>query len=206
MKFYLSLLCIVSFLSIGCNSVSNTQKEAINYTENITISAFTVLKDSLVLNGNEGNWYYKKKLFSGYAVKYYSNNSLQEKTGFLNGKKHHKYKQWFSNGVLKLESNYNKNVLEGSYKSWWSNGNLASEVNYRKGKKQGVELKWFKDGTLSRKRNLKDGHENGLQQAWLQNGKLYVNYQAKNGRVFGMKRANSCYQLKNEKIEQSKKI
>lgn len=206
MKYYLSFLYIISFLSIGCNSATNTQKEAINFTEKVTINAFTVPKDSLVLNGNEGNWYYKKKLFSGYAVKYYPNDSLQEKTGFLNGKKQNEYRQWFSNGVLKLVSNYNKNVLEGSYKSWWSNGNLASEVNYVKGKKQGVELKWFKDGTLSRKRNLVDGLEDGLQKAWLQNGKLYVNYEAKNGRVFGMKRANSCYQLKNEKIEESKKI
>ena len=206
MKYYLSFLYIISFLSIGCNSATNTQKEGINFSEKVTISAFTIPKDSLVLNGNEGNWYYKKKLFSGYAVKYYPNGSLQEKTGFLNGKKQNEYRQWFSNGVLKLVSNYNQNVLEGSYKSWWSNGNLASEVNYVKGKKQGVELKWFKDGTLSRKRNLVDGLEDGLQKAWLQNGKLYVNYEAKNGRVFGMKRANSCYQLKNEKIEESKKI
>jgi hypothetical protein len=45
-----------------------------------------------------------------------------------------------------------------------------------------------------------------LQKAWLENGTIYVNYEAKNGRVFGMKRANLCYQLKNEKIEESKKI
>ena len=55
-------------------------------------------------------------------------------------------------------------------------------------------------------RRSEEGKEKGLQKAWLQNGTLYVNYEAKNGRVFGMKRANLCYQLKNEKIEERKKI
>ena len=33
-----------------------------------------------------------------------------------------------------------------------------------------------------------------------------MNYEAKNGRVFGMKRANLCYQLKNEKIAENEEI
>ncbi|APZ46831.1 hypothetical protein BW723_11290 [Polaribacter reichenbachii] len=206
MKNIILSLCVVTFYCLGCNSVSDTKKEELKPIEKVVINSFTIHKDSLVLNGNQGNWYYKNKLFSGYAVKYYPNNSLKEKIGFFNGKKQNEYRQWFANGVLKLESHYNQNVLVGSYKTWWNNDVLASEVNYLKGKKQGVELKWFKDGTLSRKRNLVDGREEGLQKAWLENGKLYVNYEAKNGRVFGMKRANSCYQLKNEKIEESKKI
>ncbi|PQJ81403.1 toxin-antitoxin system YwqK family antitoxin [Polaribacter glomeratus] len=191
--------------SIGCNSTSNTkdlesnrlEKKVVDYTK-------TVHKDSLILNGNEGNWYFKKKLFNGFAVTYYENDSLKEKTGFFNGKKQGVYKVWFVNGELQLESHYNQNVLVNSYKAWWINGILALESQYINGEKDGVERQWYVDGSLSKERNLLKGQENGLQRAWLQNGKIYVNYEAKNGRTFGMSRANLCYQLKNEKIEENK--
>lgn len=199
--------CIQLFLGlnlvfiVGCNSTSNNKKSVSISIDNSKI----IHKDSLVLNGNEGNWYYKDKLYNGFAVKYYANNSLKEKTGFFNGKKQGVYKYWFPNGVLKLESNYNKNTLVDSYTTWWNNGNIALEVLYVNGSKEGLEKQYYEDGSLSKKRNLVNGRENGIQQAWLKNGKIYINYEAKNGRVFGMKRANLCYQLKNEKIAEYKK-
>lgn len=183
---------------IGCNAATNDKKLESVRTEKIVIdNSITVHKDSLVLNGNEGNWYYKNKLYNGFAVKYYSTHSLKEKAGFFNGKKQGVYKVWFENGVLQLESHYNKNVLVDSYKAWWMNGVLALESAYKNGEKQGVERQWFSDGSLSKERNLLNVKENGLQRAWLQNGKIYVNYEAKNGRTFGMSRATLCYQLKN---------
>jgi antitoxin component YwqK of YwqJK toxin-antitoxin module len=190
---------------IGCTRATNHKNIESVRTEKIVIdNSNTVHKDSLVLNGNEGNWYYKNKLYNGFAVKYYSNDSLQERTGFYNGKKEGVYKVWFENGGLKLETHYNQNVLVDSYKAWWINGVLALESNFVNGKKQGVEHQWYANGSLSKERNLLNGNENGLQKAWLQNGKIYVNYEAKNGRTFGMSRANLCYQLKNEKVEENK--
>lgn len=203
MKVLKLFLIIGSIFIIGCNSV--TSYKDVSKKEIIQIDSTKVVhKDSLVLNGNEGNWYYKNKLYTGFAVRYYPNNTLKEKTGYYNGKKHGVYKFWYNTGELKLVSNYNQNKLEGTYKAWWINGVLASKANYKNGKLEGVERKWFNDGTLSKERNLVAGRENGLQRAWLQNGKIYVNYEAKNGRTFGMKRANLCYQLKNEKVESSK--
>lgn len=190
---------------MSCNSSTNkTNKQSYTF-EKIQIDASIIVhKDSLHLNGNEGNWYYKDKLFNGFGVKYYANNSLKEKTGFFKGKKQGVYKVWFENGMLKMASHYHQNTLEGSYKSWWNSGVLASEVTYKNGKAEGVERKWFRDGTLSKERNLLAGREDGLQKAWLENGKLYVNYEAKNGRIFGMRRANSCYKLENEKLVEKK--
>jgi antitoxin component YwqK of YwqJK toxin-antitoxin module len=190
---------------IGCTVTTNNKNLESNRLEKKVVDNIkTVHKDSLVLNGNEGNWYFKKILYNGYAVKYYTNDSLQEKTGFFNGKKQGVYKVWFENGVLKLETHYNQNVLVDSYKAWWINGILALESSYINGEKQGIERQWYADGSLSKERNILDGQENGLQRAWLQNGKIYVNYEAKNGRTFGMSRANLCYQLKNEKVEENK--
>jgi len=193
------------FLIIGVFSCRNDLGQHIeNSYQDQAIATIEIVKDSLVLNGNEGNWYYKNQLFNGYAVKYYSTDSLQQKVGFFNGKKMGVAKSWFSNGAIRTVSHYNKNKLIDSYKTWWQNGVLASEANYANGKLQGVEKKWYRDGTLAKLKNLVDGKEVGLQQAWLKNGTLYVNYEAKNGRIFGMRRANSCYQLENEKVVSSK--
>jgi antitoxin component YwqK of YwqJK toxin-antitoxin module len=190
---------------LGCTiTTKNKDSESNRLEKKVVDDTMIVHKDSLVLNGNEGNWYFKKKLYSGYAVKYYTNDSLKEKTGFFNGKKQGAYKVWFENGVLQLETHYNQNVLVNTYKAWWINGVLALESIYINGEKQGVERQWYADGNLSKERNLLEGQENGLQRAWLQNGKIYVNYEAKNGRTFGMRRANLCYQLKNEKIAENK--
>lgn len=191
---------------MGCNTVSKNKKEVITQKIIKIDESIVVHKDSLELNGNEGNWYYKKQLYNGYAVKYYPNDSLKEKTGFFNGKKQGVYKVWFKNGAIKLTSNYNQNVLMGNYSAWWINGTKALNVEYKKGKKEGVELQWYSNGVMSKKRHLVAGKEKGLQQAWLENGTIYVNYEARNGRIFGMRKANLCYQLKNEKIEESKKI
>lgn len=184
---------------MGCNSITNKKNSATSFSNKIQIETASIInKDSLILNGNTAVWSYNQKPFTGFAVRFYANDSLKEKTGFLNGKKEGVYHVWFENGVLKLESNYNQNTLEGSYKAWWENGVLASETNYIEGKKQGEERYWFSTGKISKIRNLINDQEDGLQQAWLENGQLYVNYEAKNGRIFGMRRANSCYQLKDE--------
>jgi antitoxin component YwqK of YwqJK toxin-antitoxin module len=204
MKFNTLFLIIFSLFITSCNSSKNNKKRSI-LKEIVIDSTLVIHKDSLFLNGNEGKWYFKKKLFNGFAIKYYGNNSLKEKTGFVNGKKQGVYKVWFKNGALKLASHYNKNTLEGSYKTWWINGNLSSDVNFVKGKKEGIEKQYYSDGSLSKERNFLKGSENGLQRAWLQNGKIYVNYEAKNGRTFGLQRAKLCYQLKDENVEEYKK-
>jgi antitoxin component YwqK of YwqJK toxin-antitoxin module len=198
MKITKLLLFFFSMVILSCNTKISKGIE-VNAEEKL-INDIEVLKKELVLNGNEGNWYYNGELFNGYGVKFHENETLIQKVGFYNGKKEDIAKIWFSNGVLKVESLYNQNQLTGSYKAWWDNGVLASEAIYEKGKLQGVEKKWFKNGELAKLRNLDGGMEKGLQQAWLKNGKMYVNYEAKNGRIFGMRRANSCYKLEDEVV------
>ena len=166
----------------------------------LLISDTLVKKSDLVLNPLNGVWSYNDKPYNGYAVKENAQGQHIEKLGFYQGKRQGVAKTWFNNGVLKLESHYKQNKLEGSYISWWNNGVLAMDANYTNGKLQGVQKQWYYTGVLAKQRNLVDGKENGIQQAWLKNGKMYVNYEAKNGRIFGMRRANSCYQLENEVV------
>ncbi|WP_179320438.1 toxin-antitoxin system YwqK family antitoxin [Winogradskyella helgolandensis] len=195
--FILFAICCFSCQDASKNNTSNDFDIA-NGENVITVENNEVLKSDLILNQLEGTWYYNDEPFNGYSVKFHSNDSLQEKLGFHNGKRQGVAKTWSENGVLRIEAYFNQNKLTGVYKSYWENGILALKVNYVDGKKQGEEKQWYSNGEISKIRQLEDNEENGLQKAWLPNGQLYVNYEAKNGRIFGMKRANSCYKLENE--------
>lgn len=192
----------------GCieNRDPDALEEEIYAEEKITIDSVEVLKEELELNQIEGRWYYKGEPFSGYAIKFHSNDTLGEKLGFHDGKREGIAQEWSENGVLRVASYYTHNRLDNLYKTWWENGVLASEVNYEEGIKQGLEREWYPDGTLAKQRELVNGNEKGLQKAWLPNGTLYVNYEAINGRIFGMRRANSCYQLEDEKIVENERL
>ena len=196
--FYLLFLVIFSFSSCKEAPVSESIADKV-----IVINSLEVLKSELVLNQIEGKWYYKDQPYYGYSLKFHFNGVLEERLGFHKGKREGIAKRWSKNGVLRVESYYKQNRLVGSYKSWWENGVLGSEANYVNGKMNGVEKKWYATGQLAKERQLAEGKEEGLQKAWLDNGTLYVNYEAKNGRIFGMRRANSCYQLKDEIVVRS---
>jgi antitoxin component YwqK of YwqJK toxin-antitoxin module len=197
-----NLLLLISLLLFFTNCKKETDQvndTPIVYSLRI-IDTIKVDKSELTLNQNEGKWYYKNEPFYGFSQKFHQNGQLAEQHGFYKGKREGIAKKWSENGVLRIESCYNQNRLIGVYKSWWESGVLAQEANYVDGLLNGVEKKWYPTGQLSKFRNLVDGKEDGIQKAWLENGKLYVNYEAKNGRVFGMRRANSCYKLEDEKV------
>lgn len=189
------LLFLSNLILGGGNSLEQKQNTA---DKEINIPNLEISKQELILNGNEGNWYYNNQLFNGYLVSHDEEGNLEQKVGFYNGKKEGISKSWFANGQLKVESHYHQNKLVASYKAWWMNGILASEATYENGVLQGLEKKWYNSGQLAKQMQYTDGEEVGMQQAWLQNGKLYVNYEARNGRIFGMKKANLCYQLEDE--------
>ncbi|WP_165749180.1 toxin-antitoxin system YwqK family antitoxin [Cellulophaga sp. Z1A5H] len=173
------------------------------------VDSLMVLNKNLILDPLKGVWFYNQNPFNGYAVKYYSDGTLKEKIGFINGKREGVAKRWSENGVLRWQVYYEKNKFVGLYKTWWENGVLAEVATYENGVLEGEQQYWYDTGQLAKLRKLVKGKENGMQQAWLKNGTLYVNYEAKNGRVFGLKRANLCYQLEDEiviKTDSIKKI
>jgi antitoxin component YwqK of YwqJK toxin-antitoxin module len=200
---------LVLLFGVSCQETQEDTAQAASLAmveEAVVIDSVEVLKSDLKLNQVEGIWYYKNEPYSGYALRFYSNDTLAESLGFNEGKREGVARTWSEQGVLRTQSYYKHNRLEGVYESWWENGNLAAQTNYEKGVKQGVEKEWYQSGERSKIRQLLDGKEDGMQKAWLPNGKLYVNYEAKNGRIFGMRRANSCYTLKDEVIQRYEKL
>ncbi|MCI2227833.1 hypothetical protein MC378_01555 [Polaribacter sp. MSW13] len=195
------ILVLFSFSS--CKQAAT--KANLNVINEEKIKTILVDKNQLKLIPEKGQWFYKKQPFNGFAVVYFSDGSIAEKTGFFNGKKQGVSNKWFQDGTLQKTSYYQQNKLNGIVKVWWKSGAIASEYNYTDGVKHGVQQRWYSSGQLAKKRNLNKGKEEGMQQAWLENGKIYVNYEAKNGRIFGMNRANLCYKLNKEEVQYESK-
>ncbi len=166
------------------------------------IPKFFVLKDSVILKNEESRWYYKGKLFSGYAIAHHENGSLSEKMGFTDGKRNGKALWWYRDGQLKKELDYLNNKMHGKKRFWGSgiNNSLLHEFNYQNGKRHGIQQVWYANGEPFKKGNYAFGFEQGIQQAWNRNGKLYINYEAKNGRTFGLRKATLCYKLEDQEI------
>jgi len=64
------------------------------YSEQKLIPEIEVSRNQLVLQPEKGKWFFEGKPFSGYAISYYANGSLAEKTGFYDGKKEGIAQKW----------------------------------------------------------------------------------------------------------------
>ncbi|MGB3774418.1 MAG: hypothetical protein WA951_04105 [Leeuwenhoekiella sp.] len=197
-KLYNIMILFLVLVTGACNS--RTENSAL-VTHQKQIQNREVAYGDLILNQVKGIWYHQDAPYNGFSIKYYANGAVAERLGFYNGKRQGTGQRWSEQGVLRSEFEYEQNKLVGTYKSWWENGQLASKANYENGVLNGTQMEWYETGQLAKKRKLVAGNEKGLQQSWLPNGKIYVNYEARNGRNFGLKRANLCYQLKDEIVQ-----
>ena len=163
--------------------------------------AVQVNASHLKLNAGQGLVYYMGKPFSGTSVARYANGRNSITIDYDLGKKDGKHLKWFDDGTLSYEAHYKTGKLHGAVKTWWRSGTLRSQGNYSLGKVDGTQRQWYKSGALFKQLNYTMGLQEGMQKAWRQNGKIYNNYEAKNGRIFGLKRANLCYQLEDEIVQ-----
>ena len=171
------------------------------YLEAKEVPEREIEKAELVLQPEEGKWYLGDKPYSGFAVAYFPDGTLESRLGYWEGKKEGHAQKWYINGQLRYEAFYIANRLEGKARAWTSKGILVKEANYVEGYTHGVQKHWYDEGEPFKVMNYNMGQEEGLQSAWRKNGALFINYEAKNGRFFGMKRANACYELKEEIIQ-----
>ena len=172
-----------------------------SYSEEKQIAEIEIAKEELVLNQQEGKWYYDGKAFDGYAVIYYPDGSFAEKIGYYQGKKEGLAQKWYSNRTLRYEAYYKKNRKHGKSRAWSPEAVLIQESNFVEGVADGIQRQWYESGQPFKETNFNMGKEEGLQKGWLENGGLFANYEAKNGRFFGLKRANACYSLKEEVVQ-----
>lgn len=160
--------------------------------------------NNVQLRPNEGLVYLGETPFSGYALTRYPTGSVAEKAGYLDGKRHGTLERWAADGSPMFRAEYCTGRRNGQITSWWPNGNIRSFSNFQNDLLHGEVVQWYADGKIFKRLNYKQGKEDGLQKAWRKNGKLYANFEVRNGRTFGLKRANLCFELKDETIALSK--
>lgn len=196
----LIISCQTQSIDPELSKITETPQPIINPKGELLI----VNKDSTELRPLEGLVYYKDKPFSGTSVKYYNKNAKAAAIQYLAGKKEGLYQKWFPNGLLSFEAYYLAGRQDGITKTWWKNGVLRSESRSKKGVQDGIQLQWYQSGSKFKRQIIVNGQEQGIQKAWRENGKIYNNYEAKNGRIFGLKRANLCFELAEEVVQYKK--
>lgn len=201
----LILLIFVIFL-IGCKEKKEVKRTTLIVSIDTLLYSIPnriVHKSDLLYDTKNSIWTLNNKIYSGYAVSFYSKNTLKEKFGILNGRKQNKAIQWYLDGHYKYQTNYHKGKLHGDKKSWSADSThiLLSHLKYVGGKPHGEQKKYYPTGELFKKLNLNMGKEEGIQQAFRKNGALYANYEAREGRIFGLKKSKLCFQLDNEEVQ-----
>ena len=161
----------------------------------------TVPKAELELRANEGLYFFDNEPFSGTAESFDDLGNLVAEEVYVSGKRHGTVTKWFADGLMSYQGQYKNGRLHGEAFSWWTNGKMRSASYYENGVAEGTQKQWYPSGAIFKEINLLDGKEHGMQKAWRENGKLYNNYEAKNGRIFGLKRANLCFELKDEEVQ-----
>lgn len=198
---YNNIYILILLLFCSCTENVHEQKKLGNNTSIYKDKTKEVLIEELIFEREKGLLLYNEDLFTGIAVKYYSNDILKEKTHYLNGVKDGSKQKWFESGLLSFETTYEKGIQNGTATSWWKNGNPRSKAHFDKGVVNGTQYQWYKSGSKFKEINIVDGKEEGMQRSWRENGKIYNNYEARNGRIFGLKRSKLCFKLNDETLE-----
>ncbi len=203
MKYPFVIFLLLSLLFIACADRSAVEHIVPASNTSIEIPDIAVQKSKLDYDKKTSVWTLDGSLFSGYAVVFYQDSSLQEKVGIFDGKKQNQTTQWYPDGHYKQIAHYEKGKLHGLKQKWGSDEShvLITQLNYYQGKAHGEQKIWYPSGELFKKLNLRMGREEGLQQAFRKNGALFANYEAREGRIFGLKKAALCYGLENENIQ-----
>ena len=198
---------IVVLLSLFLTSCAEKQETKILHVPNSTDTSVEIPdrmvdKSALYYDNMKSLWTINDELYSGFAVRFYPDSTLEEKIGIVNGRKQNQATKWYPDGQLKEVANYHLGKLHGEKKRWSLDSNyvLLAHLNYNLGKAHGEQKQWYPTGELYKKMNLNMGKEEGIQQAFRKNGNLYANYEARNGRLFGLKKTSLCYGLEDENI------
>lgn len=105
---------------------------------------FSEKNASLILEEN-----YDNGLLVGISIVYNpDNNSVIEKTEYVDGKKQGAYTQYYDNGALMVKAFYSNDKLDGDYFAYYSNGNVKEEGRFKDGIKVGKWNTYDTDGNL----------------------------------------------------------
>jgi antitoxin component YwqK of YwqJK toxin-antitoxin module len=93
--------------------------------------------------------FYKNGKLNGQKTTFYLNDTITEKTNYVDGLKEGSKKYYSPEGVLLKTFQYENDILSGTAVYYDSNGTVSIQGNYKDGKKNGL-WKYYKQGKVVR--------------------------------------------------------
>ena len=160
------------------------------------ISSVNIEATDPLLHFENGQWFYKDKLFSGIITEKYSNSVVHHITGYVNGKEEGWQQTFFDDGKPEEKRYYHAGEKDSVHTGWWQNGNRRFEYHFWNGLYDGDYKEWYTTGEPLKHIHYTKGVDD-WGKGWRQNGKLYMNFVTKVGRRYGLNNSNLCYTIKN---------
>ena len=169
-------------------------------TQDLEIPEIVTLKSNHALTKNNRIQKLDGRPYSGWIVSYHPSGQLQQKTGYLNGRKEGTSTAWYSNGSLQFQRFYHAGEKEGRHLGWWPKGQKKFDYLFKDGVHHGELKVWYDNGQLFKYYHFESGHESGSQRRWHANGKVLANYVVVDGRRFGLIGLKKCRPVKNKEV------
>ncbi len=196
-------LLILLIWPVACRNVADKKQAAIAVmatAASIRVPDNTVLSTDTSLQLQNGVWYYRQQLFSGWIETYFTPNRLKARQGFYLGKEEGTCVTYYENGNRDAERYYHLGEKDSVHRGWWVNGQRRFTYHFKMGNYDGDFEEWYVSGKPMKRIVYKEGKEqNGV--GWRESGKIYMSFVMRDGRLYGMINPNLCYALKNEKGE-----
>ncbi|MBE7171968.1 MAG: toxin-antitoxin system YwqK family antitoxin [Williamsia sp.] len=130
--------------------------------------------------------------FTGSVYSLYNKGDTAEIAGYLQGKEHGSWKQFYPNKKLKQVRRFDRGRKTGVYLAWWENGSKKLAYQFADDEYEGTCREWNSEGILIKEMNYKRGHEEGSQKGFYDNGKIKWNYVIEGGRRWGLLGSKNC--------------
>jgi antitoxin component YwqK of YwqJK toxin-antitoxin module len=144
------------------------------------------------LSTSKGIFYWNDHLITGIFYELNAIGDTVRLSGFLNGKEHGMWKQFYEGGLQKEIRYFDHGKKIGDYFGWWENGKQKFIYHFEDDEYVGTCREWSNTGLLLRELNYKAGHEEGPQKVWYTNGNIKSNYVIVDGRRYGLLGTKHC--------------
>lgn len=84
----------------------------------------------------------------GASLSLYTDGSLREVRGYIEGRKEGRHLGWWENGERRFRYRFDRDMHVGSAREWFENGSLAREASYVDGREEGTQVLYDEDGTI----------------------------------------------------------
>ena len=179
------LLSVV--LLAACSNDSSTELQSVRVSAD---SVHAERELGLILSGNDP--------YSGVVEHRDAAGTLTRELSYLDGRRSGRTRYFYPTGRVSYEAFHLSGKLVDTARSWWRDGTLRSESTFRDGLADGYRKEWYRSGNPFKHYTYVAGLEQGMQRSWRENGSIYNNYEARDGRIYGLKRAELCFTVKDE--------